>query len=89
VTAGLASGVVGVIGAITGSGAAWALVGLAVPAVYVGFVLVGALVVARGSDLATRAWLIVVLPCIHIGWGVGFVLGFLARTSELTTHTGR
>ncbi|OII38341.1 glycosyl transferase family 2 [Curtobacterium sp. MMLR14_010] len=86
---GLVAGIVGVIGAALGSGAAWALLGFVVPAVYLVFVVVGALAVSRRSDAATRAWLLVVLPCIHIGWGVGFIVGFLTRTSELTTHTGR
>ncbi|MBF4583543.1 glycosyltransferase family 2 protein [Curtobacterium sp. VKM Ac-2865] len=86
---GLIAGIVGVIGAALGSAAAWALLGFVVPAVYLVFVVVGALAVSRRSDAATRAWLLVVLPCIHIGWGVGFIVGFLTRTSELTTHTGR
>ncbi|MCJ1713167.1 glycosyltransferase family 2 protein [Microbacterium sp. M1A1_1b] len=86
---GLVAGIVGVVGALVGSGAAWAMLGFVVPAVYLVFVVVGGLVVARRSDLPTRAWLLVVLPCIHIGWGVGFIVGFLTRTSELTTHTGR
>ncbi|MFJ3385310.1 MULTISPECIES: glycosyltransferase family 2 protein [unclassified Curtobacterium] len=86
---GLVAGVVGIIGALFHSGAAWALLGFAVPAVYLLFVVVGTIAVSRRSDAATRAWLLVVLPCIHIGWGVGFIVGFLTRTSELTTHTGR
>ncbi|WP_267420957.1 MULTISPECIES: glycosyltransferase family 2 protein [unclassified Curtobacterium] len=86
---GLVAGIVGVVGAALRSGAAWALLGFVVPAVYLVFVVVGALAVSRRSDAATRAWLLVVLPCIHIGWGVGFIVGFLTRTSELTTHTGR
>ncbi|KQO62918.1 glycosyltransferase family 2 protein [Curtobacterium sp. Leaf261] len=88
VTLGIVAGIVGIIGAAVGSGAAWALLGFVVPAVYVVFVVVGAVLVGRSSGLATLTWLIVVLPCIHVGWGVGFVLGFLG-TSELTTHTGR
>ncbi|WIB61160.1 glycosyltransferase family 2 protein [Curtobacterium sp. MCLR17_007] len=86
---GLVAGIVGVVGAIVHSGAAWALVGFVVPAVYLVFVVAGGLAVSRWSDAPTRAWLLVVLPCIHIGWGVGFIVGFLTRTSELTTHTGR
>jgi succinoglycan biosynthesis protein ExoA len=89
VSAGVVAGVVGAVGAAVHSPAAWALLGFVVPAGYAVFVVAGAMVVARRSDAATRAWLVVVLPCIHVGWGVGFVLGFLARTSELTTHTGR
>ncbi|WP_144764427.1 glycosyltransferase family 2 protein [Curtobacterium sp. 9128] len=86
---GIVAGIVGIVGAALHSGAAWALLGFVVPAVYLLFVVVGALAVSRRSDTATRAWLLVVLPCIHIGWGVGFIVGFLTRTSELTTHTGR
>ncbi|ROS74908.1 cellulose synthase/poly-beta-1,6-N-acetylglucosamine synthase-like glycosyltransferase [Curtobacterium sp. PhB130] len=86
---GLVAGIVGVIGALFHSGAAWAMLGFAVPAVYLLFVVVGTVAVSRRSDAATLGWLLVVLPCIHIGWGVGFIVGFLTRTSELTTHTGR
>ncbi|MBT2501495.1 glycosyltransferase family 2 protein [Curtobacterium sp. ISL-83] len=86
---GIVAGVVGVVGAALHSGAAWALLGFVVPAVYLLFVVVGAVVVARRSGLPTLLWLLVVLPCIHVGWGVGFIIGFLTRTSELTTHTGR
>ena len=86
---GIVAGVVGIVGAATGTGAAWALLGFVVPAVYVLFVVVGAVAVARRSGAATLLWLLVVLPCIHVGWGIGFIIGFLTRTSELTTHTGR
>ncbi|MDM7891076.1 glycosyltransferase family 2 protein [Curtobacterium caseinilyticum] len=86
---GVVAGLVGVVGAALGSPVAWALLGFVVPAVYLVFVVVGAVLVARRSDLPTLLWLIVVLPCIHVGWGVGFIIGFLTRTSELTTHTGR
>ncbi|WP_066516690.1 glycosyltransferase family 2 protein [Curtobacterium ammoniigenes] len=89
VGAGLIAGVVGLIGALAHAGAAWALLGLAIPATYLVFVVIGSLVVARASSLRTRLWLMVVLPCIHVGWGTGFIVAFLTRTSELTTHTGR
>jgi succinoglycan biosynthesis protein ExoA len=86
---GILAGIVGVIGAALGSPVAWALLGFAVPAVYLLFVIVGSVAVARRSGVATFLWLLVVLPCIHVGWGLGFIIGFLTRTSELTTHTGR
>jgi succinoglycan biosynthesis protein ExoA len=89
VALGLVAGLVGVVGALLHTPAAWALLGFTVPAVYVLFVLLGTLAVSRRSDAATRLWLLVVLPCIHVGWGVGFIIGFLTRTSDLTTHTGR
>ncbi|ROR31087.1 cellulose synthase/poly-beta-1,6-N-acetylglucosamine synthase-like glycosyltransferase [Curtobacterium sp. JUb34] len=86
---GILAGIVGIIGAALGSPVAWALLGFAVPAVYLLFVIVGSVAVARRSGVATFLWLLVVLPCIHVGWGLGFVIGFLTRTSQLTTHTGR
>ncbi|GAA3339749.1 glycosyltransferase family 2 protein [Curtobacterium pusillum] len=86
---GIVAGVVGIIGAALGTGAVWALIGFVVPAVYIVFVVLGAVAVARRSGLPTLLWLLVVLPCIHVGWGLGFIIGFLTRTSELTTHTGR
>jgi hypothetical protein len=89
VALGLVAGLVGVVGALVHGPAVWALLGFVVPAVYVLFVLLGTLAVSRRSDAATTLWLLVVLPCIHVGWGVGFIIGFLTRTSDLTTHTGR
>ena len=86
---GVVAGLVGVVGAAIGSPVAWAMTGFVVPAVYLVFVVLGAVLVARRSGLPTMLWLIVVLPCIHVGWGIGFIIGFLTRTSELTTHTGR
>ncbi|MEG8037357.1 glycosyltransferase [Sphingomonas sp. LR61] len=86
---GILAGIVGVVGAALGSPVAWALLGFAVPAVYLLFVVLGSVAVARRSGVATFLWLLVVLPCIHVGWGLGFIIGFLTRTSELTTHTGR
>ncbi len=86
---GILAGLVGVVGAALGSPVAWAMLGFVVPAVYLLFVVLGAVAVARRSGLPTLLWLLVVLPCIHVGWGLGFIIGFLTRTSDLTTHTGR
>jgi glycosyltransferase involved in cell wall biosynthesis len=86
---GIVAGLVGVVGALLGTPLAWAMLGFVVPAVYLLFVVLGSVAVARRSGLPTLLWLLVVLPCIHVGWGLGFIIGFLTRTSELTTHTGR
>ncbi|MBF4615149.1 glycosyltransferase family 2 protein [Curtobacterium sp. VKM Ac-1376] len=86
---GVVAGLIGVVGALLGTPLAWAMVGFVVPVVYLLFVVVGSVAVARRSGLPTLLWLLVVLPCIHVGWGLGFIIGFLTRTSELTTHTGR
>ncbi|MCS5494845.1 glycosyltransferase family 2 protein [Curtobacterium flaccumfaciens] len=86
---GIVAGLVGIVGAALGTPLAWALLGFVVPVVYLLFVVLGSIAVARRSGLPTLLWLLVVLPCIHVGWGLGFIIGFLTRTSELTTHTGR
>ena len=46
-------------------------------------------VYARGRGAAVAWWFLVVLPCIHVSWGVGFVLGYLSLTSNIAKHTGR
>ncbi|MFL0359542.1 glycosyltransferase family 2 protein [Curtobacterium flaccumfaciens] len=86
---GIVAGLVGIVGAGLGTPLAWALLGFVVPVVYLLFVVLGSIAVARRSGLPTLLWLLIVLPCIHVGWGLGFIIGFLTRTSELTTHTGR
>ncbi|MEV1130302.1 glycosyltransferase family 2 protein [Agromyces sp. NPDC049794] len=89
---GVALGVLAGIGGIVQAAmdvAPWLLLGFAVPAVYVLFVIVATLVYGRGRGTRTAAWFLVVLPCIHVSWGVGFVLGYLSLTSNIAKHTGR
>ncbi|WP_246150041.1 glycosyltransferase family 2 protein [Agromyces intestinalis] len=88
VTLGLLVGIGGLV-QLTMGVAPWLLVGFAVPAVYLLFVAASTLVYARGRGAGTAGWFLVVLPCIHVSWGVGFVLGFLALTSNIARHTGR
>jgi succinoglycan biosynthesis protein ExoA len=85
---GLLLGIAGIVQAAVGV-APWLLLGFVVPLVYVLFVVAATLVYARGRGAATAAWFLVVLPCIHVSWGVGFVLGFLSLTSNIAKHTGR
>jgi succinoglycan biosynthesis protein ExoA len=89
VALGVLAGLVGIVGALTGTAAVWALLGLVVPGLYVVFVVLAALLAARGDGLRTRLWFLVVLPSIHFGWGLGFVAGFLDLTGNITAHTGR
>jgi len=51
--------------------------------------LVAAIVLGRRDGLRATLWFLVVLPCIHFCWGIGFVLGFLSLTRNITAHTGR
>ena len=80
---GFVAGVVGLV-----AGVPWLLLGFAVPGLYAVFVIGASIVAARGG-LRTGLWYLVVLPCIHFGWGIGFVLGFLKVTRNITVHTGR
>lgn len=88
VALGLIVGIAGLVQAALGA-APWLLLGFIVPVVYVLFVLAATLVYASGRGARTAAWFLVVLPCIHVSWGVGFVLGYLSLTSNIARHTGR
>jgi len=82
----LAGIVLGIVGAITG--VQWLLLGFIVPALYAA-VVIAASIRAAGAGLRTGLWYLIVLPCIHFGWGTGFVLGFLKLTKNITAQTGR
>jgi hypothetical protein len=84
VTLGLVVGVVGLA-----VGLPWLALTLVVPAVYVLLVLAAAVRCATRSGTRAALWYLIVLPCIHFGWGIGFLLGFLGLTRNITEHTGR
>jgi succinoglycan biosynthesis protein ExoA len=88
VVVGILLGVAGLVQLAVGA-TPWLLAGFAAPVVYLLFVLLAALVYARGHGAAVFGWFLVVLPCIHVAWGLGFVLGYLALTSNIASHTGR
>ena len=88
VALGLLLGLGGLVQGALGA-APWLLLGLIVPAGYLLIVLGATLVVARPDGFRASVHFLVVLPCIHFCWGVGFVLGYLKLTSNITAHTGR
>lgn len=88
VAVGTLLGIVGVVQAVLGA-TPWLLWGFAVPALYVVIVVVSALVWGRRDGFRPFLWFLVVLPCIHFSWGIGFVLGYLSLTRNITAHTGR
>jgi hypothetical protein len=88
VAIGLLLGVGGIVQLALGE-APWLLLGLIVPAGYLLIVVVATLTVARPDGFRAAVNFLVVLPCIHFCWGVGFVLGYLKLTSNITAHTGR
>ena len=83
----LAGTIVGIAGLATGW--PWPLLGFAMPALYAAFVVAASLATAGKEGLRAALWYLIVLPCIHFGWGIGFVLGFLKLTRNITAHTGR
>ena len=82
----LAGLVLGTVGAVLGNPVLTAA--FAVPAAYALLVVVTSAVAAR-HGIRTGLWYLVVLPCIHFGWGTGFVLGFFGITRNLKQYTGR
>jgi len=88
VAVGTLLGLGGIVQAILGV-APWLLWGFAIPALYIVIVVVSALLWGRRDGFRPFLWFLVVLPCIHFSWGIGFVLGYLSLTRNITAHTGR
>jgi succinoglycan biosynthesis protein ExoA len=78
--------VLGIIGVVNNT---WLTLAFIPPVVYALFVLAATVPVLTAHGIRTAAWYLIVLPCIHFGWGTGFILGFLKLTRNITAHTGR
>jgi succinoglycan biosynthesis protein ExoA len=89
VVLGLLTGLLGLAGIATGTGLGWLTIALLVPAVYLLFVVLSTILVASKDGFASMLRFLVVLPCIHFSWGIGFLFGFFKLTGDLTGHTGR
>lgn len=85
---GILLGIAGIVQDVLGA-TPWLLWGFAAPALYVLIVVVSALLWGRRDGFRPFLWFLVVLPCIHFCWGIGFVLGYLSLTRNITAHTGR
>lgn len=86
VAASIVLAVLQAVGAVTG-GLALLLSVVHVPlALYL--VAIVAFSVAGRRSLSERAWLLVVVPTMHLAWGVGFLLGLL-RGAKDTVDTSR
>ncbi|WP_241985428.1 glycosyltransferase family 2 protein [Cryobacterium sp. TMT1-21] len=88
VVLGLLAGLGGLVQLLTG-GAPWLLLGLLVPVAYLLIVAAATVAVTRPDGFRAALWFLVVLPCIHFCWGIGFLLGYLKLTTNITAHTGR
>ncbi|MHB1173393.1 MAG: glycosyltransferase family 2 protein [Lacisediminihabitans sp.] len=82
-------GIVGLIGVADSGWPGWLTLFFLSPIVYLLFVIVSAIPVVGTDGFRAALWYLIVLPCIHFGWGIGFVLGFLKLTRNITEHTGR
>jgi succinoglycan biosynthesis protein ExoA len=83
VTVGVLLGLIGLVQVALGGSAVLTL-GWAIPLLYALLVLGAAVIVARRDGVRSQLWFLVVLPCIHFCWGVGFVLGFLSLASNIS-----
>lgn len=81
-------GIAGIVQAVLGA-TPWLLWGFVAPVFYVLIDVVSALLWGRRDGFRPFLWFLVVLPCIHFCWGIGFVLGYLSLTRNITAHTGR
>lgn len=88
ITIGLLAGVAGIVQDALGI-RPWLLVGFAIPLVYLIAVVVSTVLIMRGAGGPATRWFLIVLPCIHIAWGIGFVVGFAALARNITAYTGR
>jgi len=79
--------ILGIIASATDAG--WLSIAYIAPAVYALFVVAASGVAAAKEGLRSGLWYLIVLPCIHFGWGTGFILGFLTLTKNITAQTGR
>ncbi len=84
VTTAILLGIVGLV-----AGPRWLVSAFVVPAAYGALVGAASATVVKTDGASSARWFLVVLPCIHFGWGSGFLLGFLKLTRNITAHTGR
>jgi glycosyltransferase involved in cell wall biosynthesis len=72
--------VLGLLAAVGGIWQPWLLAGLALPLGYVGAVLLGSVLTARGLALRAKLWLPVVYATMHMSWGGGFLSQAVQRS---------
>ena len=82
-------GLLGLSGLLIDAPMGWFVLGFAVPVLYLLFVIVASLVVASRDGFATVLRFIVVVPTIHLSWGIGFIGGFFELSHDLHSRSGR
>jgi succinoglycan biosynthesis protein ExoA len=88
VVIGTVLGLLGLVQVLLG-GPGWLLLGFVAPAAYLLVDVTAAVTVTRPYGVRVALWFLVVLPCIHFCWGIGFLLGYLKLTTNISAHTGR
>lgn len=86
---GLILGLIGLVQSLAGGHPAWLLIAFVLPASYLLFVITATIAVTRPDGIRAAFWFLVVLPCIHFCWGLGFVAGYLKLASNIMDQTGR
>jgi hypothetical protein len=82
-------GLLGLAGLIIGAPLGWLTLAFIVPVLYLLFVVVAALIIGSRDGFAAMLRFIVVVPTIHVSWGVGFIGGFLELSHDLHSRSGR
>lgn len=80
-------GIVGVIVSATAGTASWMLLGFVIPAGYLLLVVLATLLVGTKDGPRSALWFLIVIPCIHFCWGIGFILGYLSLAQGIATLT--
>ncbi|MGG7463526.1 MULTISPECIES: glycosyltransferase family 2 protein [unclassified Plantibacter] len=83
ITIGTLLGIAGLVQAAIGA-TPWLLIGFAAPVAYALIVLAASFLVTGRDGWRTSLWMLVVLPCIHFCWGVGFILGYLTLAKDIS-----
>ena len=87
--ASLIVGLLGIAGLLIGAALGWLTLAFAVPVLYLLFVLVAALTIGSQDGIAAMLRFIVVVPTIHLSWGIGFIGGFFELSHDLHSRSGR
>ncbi|WP_367889455.1 hypothetical protein [Humibacter ginsenosidimutans] len=82
-------GLLGLVGLILGMPLGWLTLAFVIPAAYVLFVLIASLAIGSRDGFAAMLRFTVVVPTIHVSWGVGFIGGFFELSHDLHNRSGR
>lgn len=82
-------GLIGIAGLIITAPLGWLTLAFAVPVLYLLIVTIAALAIGSRDGFAAMLRFVVVVPTIHVSWGVGFIGGFFELSHDLHSRSGR